>query len=373
MNEINKTTKDWEIKNIINVTCDIFAGGDKPKENFSKIKTEEYNIPIYSNGEKKDGLFGFTDSARVFDESITISARGTIGFMKIRKEPFLPIVRLIVVVPNLKIVSIEFLKYFLDTQIIKKTGTSIPQLTVPMVKKMNISFPKSLDEQKRIVEILDEAFENIDQAKNIAEQNLKNIKELFESELQNIFSNNDDNWESVSLENIAINMDSKRIPITKKDRISGKYPYYGASGIVDYVKDYIFEGFYLLVSEDGANLIDRNYPIAFSTSGKFWVNNHAHVLKFKNYETHKFIEYYLNNLNIEPWVTGAAQPKLNQRKLNSIPVNIPKSLDEQQKIVERLDELKEKVDEGAAILHSKIAALDELKKSLLQKAFNGEL
>lgn len=131
-------------------------------------------------------------------------------------------------------------------------------------------------------------------------------------------------------------MDSIRKPITSSKRISGTIPYYGASGIVDYVKDYIFDGDYLLVSEDGANLLARTYPIAFSITGKNWVNNHAHVIKIDDCNTRKFVEYYLNSIDLSPYVTAGAQPKLTQQALNNIKVPIP-SLEAQRRIVSILD------------------------------------
>ena len=135
---------------------------------------------------------------------------------------------------------------------------------------------------------------------------------------------------------ISTNLDSKRIPITKSDRKTGEYPYYGASGIVDYVADYIFDGDTLLVSEDGANLLMRSTPIAFSVSGKYWVNNHAHILKFENMATQRFVEFDLESIKLDEYITGAAQPKLNQKALNSIPIPIPKSVEAQAKVVEEV-------------------------------------
>ncbi len=130
-------------------------------------------------------------------------------------------------------------------------------------------------------------------------------------------------WETKTLPEISQNMDSKRIPIRSGNRKQGKYPYYGASGIVDYVDDYIFDEKILLVSEDGANLKERVAPIAFSSEGKVWVNNHAHVLRFNDYSLQKFVEYYLNYNKIDRYLTGTAQPKLNQDKLNNIPIPFP--------------------------------------------------
>lgn len=128
-----------------------------------------------------------------------------------------------------------------------------------------------------------------------------------------------------SLSEIATNCDCQRKPVTKGKREAGIYPYYGASGIVDYVADYTFEGDYLLISEDGANLLARSTPIAFSISGKNWVNNHAHVLKFETPELQKYVEIYLNSLDLSKYISGGAQPKLNQDNLNKIPIPLPSS------------------------------------------------
>lgn len=149
-----------------------------------------------------------------------------------------------------------------------------------------------------------------------------------------------------------------RKPITAAKRKAGSYPYYGASGIVDYVDNYIFDGEYLLISEDGANLKARSMPIAFPISGKCWVNNHAHVLKFENQYTQKFIQYYINMINIFKYISGAAQPKLNQENLNSIRVPIP-PLELQKKIVAILDRFETLVNDLTQDLPAEIKAVQE--------------
>lgn len=160
---------------------------------------------------------------------------------------------------------------------------------------------------------------------------------------------------------VAENLDNLRRPVTGNNRVAGEYPYYGASGIVDYVDNYIFDGDYLLISEDGANLTARKTPIAFSISGKNWVNNHAHVLKFETYVERKFVEYYLNNLDISEYVSGASQPKLNQANLNRIPIPLP-PLSVQSRIVEILD----KFTALEAELEQQLQAELELRKKQYQ-------
>lgn len=130
-------------------------------------------------------------------------------------------------------------------------------------------------------------------------------------------------WDVQPLCKIAENLDNKRVPITESERTKGSVPYYGASGVVDYVKDYLFDEELLCVSEDGANLIARTYPIAFPITGKTWVNNHAHVLRFKNSATQKIVQDYLNSVDLQDFITGMAQPKLNRAMLDRIPVPLP--------------------------------------------------
>ena len=146
-------------------------------------------------------------------------------------------------------------------------------------------------------------------------------------------------WSAKTLDQIATNLDSKRVPITKGDRKAGEFPYYGASGIVDYVANYIFDGDTLLVSEDGANLLARSTPIAFPASGRYWVNNHAHILKFDHMATQRFVEFFLESIPLDEYITGAAQPKLNQKALNSIPIPLPATIAEQAQAVDQLDSL----------------------------------
>lgn len=270
-----------------------------------------------------------------------------------------------------KYVEYAFRSDLFQTQINDGRGATVGTYTIIKAKNTNIPIP-SLFEQKRIVNKLDDVFGKVTKAKENAEKNLQNAKDLFESYLQNVFANPGKDWEEKKLNEISENLDSKRIPITKKVRSSGKYPYYGASGIVDYVGDYIFDGNLLLVSEDGANLLARTYPIAFSISGKTWVNNHAHVLNFEKIESQKFVEYYLSSIKLNPYVSGMAQPKLNQKMLNSIPIPYP-PFSEQKSIVAKLDALSTETKKLEAIYKQKLADLEELKKSVLKKAFAGEL
>lgn len=171
-------------------------------------------------------------------------------------------------------------------------------------------------------------------------------------------------WRIKPLGKICTNYDSRRIPITEKDRVRGEIPYIGASGVIDYINDFIFDEDLLCVSEDGANLVARTYPIAFSISGKTWVNNHAHVLKFSHKYTQNIVESYLNMINLQDFLTGMAQPKLNRAKLDIIPIPLPEE-EEQQKISDFLSEADTIIKEQS----NKVEQLKAHKKGLMQGLF----
>ncbi len=174
-------------------------------------------------------------------------------------------------------------------------------------------------------------------------------------------------WYKTALEETVKFLDEKRIPIKENERVAGNYPYYGASGIIDYVHDYIFDGEYILLGEDGANIIDRSSPLAFKVSGKCWVNNHAHVLEPKNGFDIDYLTQYLENLSYDKYNSGTAQPKLNQEICRKIVIIHP-SFSEQQKIAKILT-TQDKVIE---LYEKKIEQLQLLKKICLRKMFPQE-
>lgn len=237
--------------------------------------------------------------------------------------------------------SVKYLYYILKSNIQTFRDAAsgmgaLPQISLGVTEEFEIPVPP-LPVQEEIVRVLD-AFTEL-QAELQAE--LQKRKQQYNFYRDNLLNFKDINrggqeikWMKMS--EIGNNLDKKRKPITAGKRESGQIPYYGASGIVDYVKDYLFDGDYLLVSEDGANLLTRTYPIAFSIHGKTWVNNHAHVIEFKERATRKYVEYYLNSIDLSPWISAGAQPKLTQDSLNKLTIPVP-PLAEQQRIVSILD------------------------------------
>ena len=215
----------------------------------------------------------------------------------------------------------QILKYSDLTSTI--SGSAQPQITRQSIAPYQIPLPP-LEVQKEIVAEIDGYQKVIDGARAVLDHYRPHIPIH-------------PDWPKRNLGSLAENLDSRRVPITKGDRKEGPFPYYGASGIVDHVAGFIFDEDILLISEDGANLLARSTPIAFAVSGKCWVNNHAHVLKFAQPATQKFVEVYLNSISIEEFVTGAAQPKVNQEALNRIPIPIPDDVATQQAIVAEIE------------------------------------
>jgi len=297
----------------------------------TKNQTIEGTIPVVAGGQYPAY---FHNEANRSGEVITVSASGAYaGFVNYFEIPIFASDCSTIQSKDQNQVKTKYLFYILKSkqeEIYKfQQGGGQPHVYPKDLVNIRIPLP-TLEVQQEIVAQLDSYQKIIDGAKLVVDNYKPEIKI-------------DPDWKEFKLKDISENLDSKRKPVTKSDRTKGIFPYYGASGIVDYVEDYIFDDNLLLISEDGANLLARVTPIAFSVSGKVWVNNHAHVLKFKCMETQKFVELYLNQINLEIYITGAAQPKLNQDALNNIKIPLP-PLDIQKQIVARIKEEQRLVD-----------------------------
>ena len=349
--------------------CDMY----QPKTITANEMTPIGRYPVYG----ANGVIGRYDQFNHEEPQLLITCRGaTCGSVNVSAPQAWITGNAMVVRPKTPAIELRFLEYLFRGGLdISRaiTGAAQPQITRANLNPIKFRYPISIPEQRRIVAVLDEAFEAIATAKANTEKNMQNAREIFTTVRVSIFTAGSGAWPIKTLPELAQNLDSKRVPITKSDRNVGEFPYYGASGIVDYVADYIFDGDTLLISEDGANLLARSTPIAFSVSGRYWVNNHAHILKFNDMATQRFVELFLESIPLDKYITGAAQPKLNQKALNSIPIPIPVTGEQQRQVVDRLDVLAEQSEALQDILERKHGALDELKKSLLHQAFTGAL
>ena len=180
-------------------------------------------------------------------------------------------------------------------------------------------------------------------------------------------------WETTSIRYQFDNLDHKRVPISNEDRSSLEkiYPYYGASGIIDRVDDYIFAEPLVLVAEDGANLLSRSTPLAFLASGKYWVNNHAHILRPRSGDIRYWVGV-LQSFDYTPLISGAAQPKLTGDRLGGVPIPLPSS-SEQAGIANFLDRETAKVDGLTAKVSEAIERLKEYRTALISAAVTGKI
>ncbi len=208
----------------------------------------------------------------------------------------------------------------------------------------------------------------------IGEGKIKKDKDLPNISADEIPFETPKNWKWVRFGELMWNRDSERIPVSVEDRkkLKKTYDYYGASGVIDKVEDYLFDTKLLLIGEDGANLLSRSTPIAFLADGKYWVNNHAHVLGFYLYDYLDFVMYYINSISLVPYVTGAAQPKLNQDNMNKIPVPLA-PIPEQKRIVEKIEEVLSQIDIIDDLQSKYSNDLAVLKSKIIDAGIRGKL
>ena len=333
----------------------MIVGGDKPTV-FSKDKTEDCPIPIFSNGLENDGLYGYTDKARVKDSCLTISARGTVGAVFFRKEPFLPIVRLIAFVPNLKLIDAKYLYYYLSISHLDGFGTSQQQITAPYLSRIKISIFEDIKYQHRIASILsayDNLIENNNKRIRLLEQMAENLyKEWFvrfrfpgheKAEFENGLPKG---WEERKIGDWGIMLDTGNRPKGGiDDSLSDGIPSLGAEAIKDLASfdysstRYIPREFYdkmkrgrntgndILLYKDGAyigkvTLFRDGFPFS-----EYAINEHVFFISpmAKDYNTYLYFTLHqeayfslMQNLN-----RNAAQPGLSRPDIERVKIIVP--------------------------------------------------
>lgn len=230
-----------------------------------------------------------------------------------------------------------------------------------------------LDVQKKIAGVLGALDDKIE-LNNKINQNLEaQAQALFKSwfvDFEPFGGQMPSDWKIGKVEDIVDLYDSQRIPLSNNQRAGMKkvYPYYGATSVMDFVDNYIFDGKYLLLGEDGTVIDDKGFPILQYVWGKFWVNNHAHIMTGKNGFNVESLYLFFNQTNVKGIVTGAVQPKINQANLKILPVNIPSNavMNNFNKIIEPLFSL-------FRINTEENLRLAELRETLLPKLMSGEI
>ena len=365
-----RNAPEWDSRSL-GLVCDLKAG---EFVSASAISDEQKNdsFPCYGG----NGLRGYVASFTHEGLYVLVGRQGALcGNVNLFSGKFHATEHALVATPKSGI-EVGWLYYALTGLKLNRfaIGQAQPGLSVTVLNAVEMVVPATKSEQQRIADCLT-SLEEVIAAQGQKVETLKAHKkglmqQLFPREGETLprlrfpeFRNAPE-WEIMVLSHIADNLDNKRVPITEKDRTKGEVPYYGASGVVDYVEGHIFDEDLLCVSEDGANLVARTYPIAFAISGKTWVNNHAHVLRFADSATQKVVEVYLNATDLGDFITGMAQPKLNRAMLDTIPIPLP-GLSEQQRIADCLSAL----DARIAAEADKLAALKTHKKGLMQQLF----
>ena len=250
-------------------------------------------------------------------------------------------------------------------------GTKMPRGDKNQMMDFIAKIP-SLPEQQKIADFLS----NVDSIITAETKILNTLQKKKKALMQKLFTRqlrfkSDDGkdfpaWEEKKLGECVEILDSQRKPIESKERANrkGEYPYYGASGIIDYIDDYLFEGEAILLGEDGANIINRNSRLAFIATGKYWVNNHAHIMKANADNLNHFICEYLESLDYSKICAGSAQPKLTQDVIRNLTIKAP-CKEEQQKIADCLSSLDSLIQTQQKV----VTTWQQQKKALLQQMF----
>lgn len=309
---------------------------------------------------------------RVVAGDLLVSWSATLGVFEWRGPEALVNQHIFKVVADPRKIDLGFLRHALDASIHEMErfthGSTMKHINRAEFLAHRIPLPP-LDEQQRIAAILDKA----DALRQKRKQTHAMLAEIAFSTFIELFGDLNENplgWPIEPLGRLATNCDSRRVPVKEsdRDRRPGRYPYYGSVGIIDDIDDFLFEGEHLLVSEDGKHLESRTRPIACMAEGRFWVNNHAHVLSFNGKADLVFLMKFLEYQSIAPYITGIDQIKLNRNSMDMIPVPLP-PLELQLRYRAFVEQLKTQTT--LTIHHSQ--AIDRLFSSLQYRAFSGQL
>ena len=362
--------KNWEIKKLGEV-CDVLDNIRKPITKRDRI---EGDYPYYG----ATGILSYVHKF-IFSEKLVLIGEDGAKWNSGDNTSFIATGEYWVnnhahvIRPHRNTIIDEWIVYFLNYSDLTPfiTGMTVPKLNQEKMRSIQIPLPP-LPEQQRIVAILDQAFAAINQAKTNAEQNLKNTKELFESELQRVFENGklkveNEKWDKKKLGE-CFKLKSGNM-LSAKMMNEGNIPVYGGNGISGYHNVSNLQGENVIVGRVGAlcgNVRCVNEDI--------WLTDNAFLITDYKFDFNKsFLTYLLNFKNLRNYARQAAQPVISNSSLNAMEISFPKSIQEQQHIVRQLDALREKTQTLVAVYQKKIANLEELKKSILQKAFAGEL
>lgn len=392
--EVGVIPEDWEVRAVGDICDFIVPGRNKPKIFNGDIPW--ITTPDIENGgtvsESKLGLFVSRDETKnvgskiVPRGSVIMSCVGELGIVAFVTKDIVINQQLHAFIPS-SIIDATFLMNALQTQkdlmVSLATKTAVPYLNKDNCNSIVIPFPP-LPEQRAIAEILSDvdallaALDKLITKKRVikmaAMQQLLTGKTRLpgfgagQGYKQTEIGMIPEGWEITTLGEAVEFLDGKRKPIKESERakMRGIYPYYGASGIVDYVNDYLFDEDLILLGEDGENILSRNTRLAFRVKGKIWVNNHAHVLRIRAGYDINFLTDYLESLDYSLYNSGTAQPKLNKYTCEKIPVLKPSKY-EQHIIAEVLSDM----DAEISALETRRAKTAAIKQGMMQELLTG--
>ncbi|OAQ39825.1 hypothetical protein A5893_09635 [Pedobacter psychrophilus] len=340
-------------------------------------KLNDGKYPLYGSG----GIMRYVDEFLYDDESILIPRKGTLTNLFYLNAPFSTVDTMFWSKVNKLNVFPKFLYYILKTYDFSTLdeGAAIPSLTTKTLNVVTVNIPKSKETQQKIASILS-AYDDL------IENNLKRIKLLeemaqqtyeewfvrmrfpgFEDVVIDVETGLPEGWEKVKLGEIVENFDSKRVPISsmKREKIRGVYPYYGAAAIMDFDNDFLFDGRFVLMGEDGTVITKNGTPMLQFVDGKFWVNNHAHVLNGTKV-SNELLFCFLSQYKISSHITGSAQPKINQANLNRIEFILPST-----KVLEEIKPILKSIFDSNFNLQNQNHRLKEARDILLPRLMSG--
>lgn len=381
--EAGTVPEGWEVFDIQSV-ANVIGGGTPSTENEENFNgsiawitprdLSGYQDRYISQGERNISENGLNSSnAKLLPaNTVLLTTRAPVGYLAIAKKEVTTNQGFHSMIPDSRTSSL-FLYYLLKNNVQKlidhASGSTFQELNGKTLKSLSFAFPK-LNEQKEIAEVLDAIDTKIELNRSINSNFETLTGSLFKKWFIDIGDKLPRDWRIGTFGEAIQNFDSKRIPLSSREREKrhGAYPYYGATSIMDHVDDFIFNGTYVLLGEDGSVVKENGKPFVQYVSGKIWVNNHAHVLQGKNGFSTEYIKIFLDQVDILPFVTGAVQPKINQANMNSIPMVIPDP-----KTLDRFNQIATSIFGMILENESENKSLEQLRDSLLPRLMNGKI
>ena len=318
---------------------------------------------------------GVEKSVQVEPETLIVSNSATPGLPKIMKitacvhDGWL-------VFSNYRGVLRDFLYYkFIDIRRIlinQANGSVFQNLKTDIIRNFDIGLP-NINIQNKIVNILSNIDEKIELNNRINNNLLEHARLMYKNRFIDMMTFDGimpNEWHVGTVSEIIKFHDSKRVPLSSRERtyLEKIYPYYGATSVMDYVDRYLFDGVYLLIGEDGTVIDNKGFPILQYVEGKFWVNNHAHIITGKNGYSVELLYLLLSMTNVQSIVTGAVQPKISQANLNKLPVIIPSTTE-----IQSFDSIIQPIFSQIRMLRAENDRLAIIRDTLLPKLMSGEL